>query len=81
MTATIKELENDLRGWDAAKREQENSRRMKGALTRIAKQGCGRLHPPSTCRREPGGYPREEWCLECIAADGLGLSADWFVLR
>lgn len=55
-------------------------RRMQAALREIAKKGCERLHPPSTCRK-PNGYPREEWCDGCIAADGLGLHVEWFVLR
>ena len=58
-----------------------DARRGESALRRIAAQGCSRLHPPSHCRREPGGYPRAEWCNECIAADGLGLPVEWFVLR
>lgn len=79
-THTLKEINDDLKGWDAAHREEAKSRQMKFALQRIAKDGCSRLHPPSTCRK-PSGYPREEWCEGCIAADGLGLSVEWFVLR
>jgi len=53
---------------------------MRGALRRIAREGCERLVDPSTCRK-PNGYPREEWCPGCIAADGLGLSVEWFVIQ
>ena len=54
--------------------------RARAALRSIARKGCQRLVDPSTCR-QPNGYPREEWCDPCIAADGLGLPVDWFVLR
>ena len=54
--------------------------RMRGALRRLARQGCSRLVDPSTCRK-PNGYPREEWCEGCVAADGLGLPVEWYVLN
>lgn len=60
--------------------DTERYRKMRAALREIARKGCGRLVDPSTCRA-PNGYPREEWCDECIAAEGLGLPRDWFVLR
>lgn len=59
---------------------ERKARRMEAALSAIARTGCARLHQPSHCRRDPGGYPRDEWCLACIAADGLGLPPEWFVL-
>jgi hypothetical protein len=56
-------------------------RRMLAGLLRLAKVGCHRLTPPSSCRREIGGYPEPEWCEGCIAAEALNLPRDWFVLR
>jgi len=55
-------------------------RRMKGALRELARRGCSRLVDPSTCRK-PDGYARDEWCEGCIAADGLGLPVEWYVLK
>ncbi len=55
-------------------------RRMRGVLRELARRGCSRLVDPSTCRK-PNGYPREEWCEGCIAADGLGLPVEWYVLK
>ncbi len=49
-------------------------------LRRLARQGCSRLVDPSTCRK-PNGYPEAEWCEGCIAAEGLGLPVEWFVLK
>lgn len=72
--------QDPLVGFRLADRERERSRRMRGALRRLARQGCSRLVDPSTCRK-PNGYPREEWCEGCIAADGLGLPVEWFVLK
>ena len=76
----LSELESNLAGWRAAERERERSRRMLGALRVLARRGCSRLTDPHTCR-QPSGYPREEWCEGCIAADGLGLPVEWFVLK
>jgi len=53
---------------------------MRYALREIARKGCERLVDPWTCRK-PNGYPREEWCDGCIAADGLSLPVDWFVMK
>lgn len=33
---------------------------------------CERLTFPSECR-DRAGYPREEWCQTCIAAEALGI--------
>lgn len=60
--------------------ETRQYRAMRGALRRIARQGCSRLVDPSTCRK-PNGYPEAEWCEGCIAAEGLGLPRDWFVMK
>ena len=54
--------------------------RMRLALREIARKGCERLVDPSTCRCE-NGYPREEWCDGCIAAEGLAVPRDWFVMK
>ncbi len=54
--------------------------RMIGRLRQIARRGCSRLVGPGSCRSK-NGYPEDEWCVECIAAAGLGLPEDWFVLK
>lgn len=68
--------------WQARRRSQAriDCRRMRFALRRIARKGCSRLTDPSTCRK-PNGYPEAEWCEGCIAANGLGLPVEWFVLK
>lgn len=55
-------------------------RKMHAALLYLARHGCTRLTPPSGCRQS-NGYPREEWCEGCVAADALNMPVDWFVLR
>ena len=54
--------------------------RMWHTLKRLASRGCSRLTPPSTCRAK-NGYPENEWCEGCIAAEGLGIDREWFQLR
>ena len=60
--------------------DTQRYRQMRLALREIARKGCERLTDPSTCRK-PNGYPRNEWCDGCIAAEGLGLPTDWFVMK
>ena len=60
--------------------DTDRYRKMRGALRRIAGQGCERLVDPHTCRGA-NGYLRGEWCDGCIAAEGLGLPQDWFVMK
>ena len=55
--------------------------RLRHGLRAIARKGCERLVDPSTCRQEKGGYPREQWCDGCIAAEALGFPRDWFVMK
>lgn len=54
---------------------------MRYALKTIARKGCSRLVNPFTCRSGPNPYPKQEWCDGCIAAQGLGLSEDWFQIK
>jgi hypothetical protein len=72
----------EYRAWRryASLSEATKYRAMRFALREIARKGCERLVDPSTCRK-PNGYPREEWCDRCIAAEGLGLPRDWFVMK
>lgn len=60
--------------------EAQIYRHMRFALRRIAREGCSRLVDPHTCRGA-NGYPEAEWCEGCIAAEGLGLPRDWFVIK
>lgn len=60
--------------------DTQRYRTMRAALREIASKGCERLVDPHTCRK-PSGYPRDEWCDGCIAAHGLGLSVEWFVMK
>ena len=60
--------------------DTQRYRAMRYALREIARKGCQRLVDPHTCRK-PNGYPRAEWCDGCIAAQGLGLPDDWFVMK
>ena len=43
---------------------------LRRALMEIATPGCDRLTGTSECRGAVG-YPRNEWCPPCIAADAL----------
>lgn len=91
MTASASPLDDIERAVERAKRPRpkmagvpvDASReylRMWHTLKRLASQGCSRLVPPSTCR-SGNGYPENEWCDGCIAAEGLGLDREWFQLR
>ena len=62
-----------MRG-DAELRAGYRWKELRRALMEIATPGCERLTGTSECRGATG-YPRNEWCPQCIAADALGIPA------